>query len=161
VKLGWGVSADLSGVKIEDDPAISKQPFVTASDVYARVDLIPLLSRHIHVAKVTMENPQVRIIRTADGTLNVASIGKKGSSKEAPATPMETSPSAREGASNPSITAEQGNQRDKKAGNPNLNSIYVNSLEITGGVIVFEDRTSNAPPVTIKDAALTIKDFSL
>src|SRR5580704_17544063 len=43
VTLGWGLEADLSGLKIDDDPALSDQPFVAASDAYAKVELLPLL----------------------------------------------------------------------------------------------------------------------
>src|SRR5580658_7057397 len=69
--LGWGVMADLKGIKIADDPAISQEPFVEARNLYATVDLIPLLSRQLHVTEITLKDPEIRIIRGKDGRLNV------------------------------------------------------------------------------------------
>ncbi len=34
--LGWGLVAQVTGLKIQDDPALSDRPFVEASDAYAR-----------------------------------------------------------------------------------------------------------------------------
>ena len=85
--LGWGVMADLTGVKISDDPAISDQPFLEAADVYAKAELIPLLSRLLHITQVSLKNPEVRIIRTEQGNLNVSTIGKKPAGEAAPAQP--------------------------------------------------------------------------
>src|SRR5215469_6704763 len=75
--LGWGVSADVSDLKIADDPAFSSQPFVTAANVSAKVALLPLLGRELRVSKVVLEQPDIHIIRNADGELNVSTIGKK------------------------------------------------------------------------------------
>ena len=74
--LGWGLVAQVTGLKIQDNPALSDRPFVEASDAYARVDLLPLLTRQIHVTEVTLKNPQVHIIRTEQGEFNVSTIGK-------------------------------------------------------------------------------------
>ena len=77
VTLGWGMMADLTGLKIEDDPAISDRPFVEAADAYAKVDLLPLLSRRIHVTEVRLKNPEVHIIRTEQGGYNISTLGRK------------------------------------------------------------------------------------
>jgi len=36
---GAASRADLTGLKIQDDPALSDRPFVEANDAYAKVDL--------------------------------------------------------------------------------------------------------------------------
>ncbi len=77
VSLGWGLVAELDGVKIADDPALSDQPFIEADQVYADVDLLPLLSRHVHISDVKLKNPQVRIIRTEEGRFNISTVGRK------------------------------------------------------------------------------------
>ena len=41
--LGWGLVAELTGLKIGDDPALSDRPFVEASEASAKVELLPLL----------------------------------------------------------------------------------------------------------------------
>ena len=81
-QLGWGVSADLTGVKIADDADFSQQPFVSASDVYVNLEVMPLLSKQIRVTKVVLKEPEIRIIQSANGHINVSSIGKKSETPE-------------------------------------------------------------------------------
>src|SRR5579863_4332938 len=74
--LGWGIDADITGVQIGDDPAISDKPFVEASDVYTKLRLIPLLGRRIEVSEVVLDKPVIRIVQGRDGTYNVSTIGR-------------------------------------------------------------------------------------
>ena len=155
--LGWGLVAEVTGVKIQDDPALSDRPFVEASDAYAKVDLLPLLSRHIHVTEVTLNNPVVRVIRTEQGGLNVSTIGKGAHEQEAK--PSENPPEG--GIQGAPITSERGNAPvGKKAGAENLGALYVKSLLIDNGVIVYEERGVNHQTVTISAVDLSVKDFS-
>ena len=156
--LGWGLVAELTGVKIQDDPALSDRPFVEASDAYAKVDLLPLLSRRIHVTEVTLKNPQVRIIRTEQGGLNVSTLGKKRDENE-----EKPSENPRQGGiEGAPITSERGTApaTPKKGGGENLAAIYVKSLVIENGVIVYEERGPNHQTLTIGDVDLALKDFS-
>ena len=91
--LGWGVIADLRGVTIADDPSFSQAPFVQAADVYARVALMPLLSRRVEVEQILLKQPIVHIIRNQRGDLNVSTIGKT-SPTGAVVAPMPSVPSA-------------------------------------------------------------------
>src|ERR1700688_2466787 len=91
--LGWGVIADLRGVTIADDPSFSQAPFVQAADVYARVALMPLLSRRVEVEQILLKQPVVHIIRNQRGDLNVSTIGKT-SPNGAIVAPMPSVPSA-------------------------------------------------------------------
>ncbi|MGA9724506.1 MAG: hypothetical protein WBQ86_18745, partial [Candidatus Binatus sp.] len=77
VSLGWGILADVTGVQVADDPDISKKPFIEASNVYARLQLIPLLARRIEVTEVLLDKPVIRIVQTRDGSLNVSTLGRK------------------------------------------------------------------------------------
>ena len=157
--LGWGLVAELTGVKIEDDPALSDRPFVEASDAFAKVDLLPLLSRHIHVTQVTLKNPLVRLIRTEQGGFNISTIGK-GPRPEHEEAPSENSQQG--GIEGAPITSEHGNlpAKPKKGGGENLAAIYVKSLLIDNGVIVYEERGPNHQTVTISDVDIAVTDFS-
>jgi len=139
--VGWGLEAQLTGLKIEDDPALSDLPFVEASDAFAKVDLLPLLSRDIHVSEVMLKNPIVRIIRTEQGELNVSTLGKRAPEHEAP--PAETAPIGV--IQQPPTTSEDGNlaAKPKKGRNENLAAIYVKNLLVDNGVIVYEERGAN------------------
>ena len=79
VSLGWGILADVTGVQVADDPDISKKPFIEASNVYTRLELIPLLARRIEVTEVVLDKPVIRIVQTRDGTLNVSTLGQEES----------------------------------------------------------------------------------
>src|SRR5208337_808167 len=77
VSLGWGILADVTGVQVADDPDISNKPFIEASNVYTRLELLPLLARQIQVTEVVLDKPVIRIVQTRDGTLNVSTLGRK------------------------------------------------------------------------------------
>lgn len=142
-------------MKIADDPVISDQPFVEASDVYAKVELIPLLSRRIHVTQVTLKNPEVRIIRTEQGNLNVSTIGKRSEAEKAPPpTPEETRRGAIKGAP---ITAEQGTAKKPSL---DLAALYVRAFSIDNGHIVYDERGPKHQTITIQDVDLTVERFS-
>jgi uncharacterized protein involved in outer membrane biogenesis len=156
--LGWGLVAELTGLKIEDDPALSDRPFMEASEASAKVDLLPLLSRRIHVTKVTLKNPVIRLIRTEQGEFNVSKIGKRsGTEKEAP--PPENLPQG--SIEQAPITSANGTMTAKpeKRGAENLAAVYVQSLLVDNGVIVYEERGANTQTVSINDVVVTVKDF--
>src|SRR5579864_9342512 len=77
VTLGWGILADVTGVQVADDPDISKKPFIEASNVYTRLQLMPLLARRIEVTEVVLDKPVIRIVQTRDGSFNVSTLGRK------------------------------------------------------------------------------------
>ena len=83
VSLGWGIMADVTGVQVADDPDISKKPFIEASNVYTRLQLLPLLARRIEVTEVVLDKPVIRIVQTRDGKLNVTTLGRKKVESEA------------------------------------------------------------------------------
>jgi uncharacterized protein involved in outer membrane biogenesis len=137
--LGWGVVADLRGVTIADDPAFSKDPFVQAADIYARIALLPLLSHRIDVERVSLKEPQVHIIRNQRGELNVSTIGKKPSGGEAAAPPSAAPPPAA-GTPPPKgapLSAVQP-QGQAPAGAGSLGSVSVSSLTVENATIAYE-----------------------
>ena len=156
VTLGWGVMADLTKLRIDDDPAISDRPFVEASDAYAKVELLPLLSRKIHVTEVSLKNPEVHIIRTEDGAYNVSTIGKKRSETTGREPTPERPP--RGGIRNPPITTAQPPAEKKSAGN--LGAIYVKLFDLDDGRIIYDERGPQHQTFAIEHVDLTVKDFS-
>src|SRR3954467_2031141 len=70
-----GVTA--SEISIADDPAFSKQPFVTAKSLGVGVDLMPLIfSKALHVNTLTLEEPEIHLIRSGS-KWNYSSVGNK------------------------------------------------------------------------------------
>ena len=66
----------LRDITIAEDPAISPTPFFTIPSAEVEIRWWPLLHRQIQVEHVRIQDPTVRVIRTQDGALNTATIGK-------------------------------------------------------------------------------------
>src|SRR5579863_6816603 len=74
--LGGSVAAD--DLSIADDPAFSKEPFIRAKALDVGVEVMPLIfSKKLNVTDLTIEQPQVSLLRTADGRWNFSSLGGK------------------------------------------------------------------------------------
>jgi len=77
LKIAWfsgGIAAE--DVVILDDPAFSKEPFISAKSVALGVDLMPLIfSRSLRVQAFTLDRPRVALIRSTSGAWNVSTLG--------------------------------------------------------------------------------------
>ncbi|HUY26466.1 MAG TPA: AsmA family protein [Candidatus Binataceae bacterium] len=158
-QLGWGVEADLSGVEIGDDPGFSVKPFVTASDLYAQVDLIPLLARQLRITKVVLSRPRITVIRNADGQLNVLSIGKKSAQPAGEGAAASGAP-ASESASGGSIRGAPmaQAQSNAKRRDERLEALHVSSFAIDQGTIIYQD--AGQPPLEISQIDFDLENFS-
>jgi AsmA protein len=68
------VSAD--NISIADDPAFGKDPFVTAKSLEAGAEIMPLIfSKTLHITGITLTEPQITLLRGANGTWNFSSLG--------------------------------------------------------------------------------------
>ena len=77
--LSGSLSAE--DLAIGDDPAYSASPFLTAKSLKVGVELVPLiLSRTINVTGITIDSPEVTLIRTPAGQWNVSSLASGGKS---------------------------------------------------------------------------------
>jgi len=64
---------------IADDPEFSNAPFLKAKSVSVGVELLPLiLSRSLQVTTITVDSPQVTVIRNSAGRWNYSSLGSSG-----------------------------------------------------------------------------------
>ena len=114
----------LDGVKIHDDPKFSPHPFLTVSTVQVAVKWAPLLSKEVHIESVHVQEPSIQVIRSPDGVLNTASIGKGPSKQE-----EVPQPSTPEGSTVPVMSM-----------------FVVERLSLTGGTLQFEDRGTKVSP---------------
>ena len=94
--ISGSVGAD--DISIADDPAFSKEPFVRAKALRVGVEIFPLIfSKTLHVTGLTLDQPQIVLLRSNSGKWNFSSLGGKAESKpSAPAAskPGESSSSA-------------------------------------------------------------------
>ncbi len=78
-----GGSVGVSDVKIADDPAFSQAPFITAKSLNIGVELIPLIfSKQLNVTDIVLEEPQITLLKAANGTWNFSSVGGKKTANE-------------------------------------------------------------------------------
>ena len=86
------------GVAVEDigiseDPKFGSGSFLTAKSVAVGVELMPLIfSRQLHVTGVTIDQPEVTLLRSASGEWNFSTLGAKGAASTA--APSSSSDSA-------------------------------------------------------------------
>ena len=150
VSLGWGILADVTGVQVADDPDISKKPFIEASNVYTRLQLMPLLARRIEVTEVVLDKPVIRIVQTRDGTLNVSTLGRKKVHGEEQSRQGEGEGGG--GANEESPMAEAGKAPSV------LGSLLVQNFTIDDGTLIYE--TAGAPAsATVNAINLKLRDF--
>ena len=85
--------ASASNISIADDPAFNKGPFLRASSLKVGVELMPLIfSRQLKVTSITVEKPEINLLKNAAGKWNYSTLGAaqpsapavSGSSKSAP-----------------------------------------------------------------------------
>src|SRR5208337_2071924 len=149
VSLGWGILADVTGVQVADDPDISKKPFIEASNVYTRLQLLPLLARQIEVTEVVLDRPIIRIVQTRDGTLNVSTLGRKKVPTEERSGQNE---GAKGGANEESPKAESGRAPST------LGSLFVQNFSVNGGTLTYETEGA-AESATVNSIDLKVRDF--
>jgi uncharacterized protein involved in outer membrane biogenesis len=130
VSLGWGIMADVTGVQIADNPAISDKPFIEASDVYTKLNLMPLLARRIEVSEVVLDKPVIRIVQSRDGRLNIATIGHRNGNAPTP----------------------QGK------GSSTLDTLQVKDFSINNGTVIYQAAGASGP-ATINSIDLKVRNF--
>src|SRR4029077_8121677 len=89
--LSGSVSAgDLS---ISDDPTFSKGPFIQAKSLKVGVEVMPLIfSKTLHVTDITLDRPEIALLRDASGKWNFSSLGNNSEVANKPAEPSSSTP---------------------------------------------------------------------
>ncbi len=117
VSLRGGLGVRVADLAIGDDPAFSKDSFLTAGALEVRVKVLPALRGRIEVDRVVLRSPAITVIRTARG-LSTESLGR-GAAEPAPAPSPEESSAP--------------------------GALLVALVDIEDGTIRFVDRTSRPP----------------
>ena len=155
VSLGWGIMADVTGVQVADDPDISKKPFIEANNVYARLELVPLLARRIEVTEVVLDKPVIRIVQTRDGTFNVSTLGRKK---------VRTEEESSEGEGRGRRGKGRGGNEEEspmaQAGRApaTLGSLLVQNFSIKDASLIFQTEGAEESS-TVNDIDLKVRDF--
>jgi AsmA protein len=174
-----GGSLGIDNLSVSDDPKFNSGPFLTAKRVKVGVELIPLIfSQQVNVTEVTIENPQVMMLKDPSGRWNFSSIG--GNSAQAEKKPQ--APSSGSGSKMAeSVSIKQlaledgqitlGNTNSKKR--TVYNKVNLTASDVSMGSNFPVDFSMEGPnggtmkivgkvgPVDPKDAAFTPQDVKL
>jgi AsmA protein len=133
--LSGSVAAD--DLSIADDPAFSKEPFIRAKALNVGVELIPLItSKALRVTDITLDEPQVSLLRSSSGKWNFSSLGTADAKASA----------AKGNAGTPEATS-----------NPNLS---IAKLKVKNGRVTVGDANSSAKPHTYDSLDVGVQNFS-
>jgi AsmA protein len=133
--LSGGVT--VSDVSIGDDPAFSKSPFLTAKSVSVGVEMLPLIfSKKLEVRSLTVKDPEVNLIHTANGTWNYSSLGGNAS------------------------TAKSATKNPESGDSGAAGSLSVGEISIENGKIIVSAAGSSAKPSIYQNVSLEASDLS-
>ncbi len=150
--LSGGISAD--NLSIADDPSISSAPFIQAKGLKVGVDLAPLIfSKTLHVTELTLQQPQVTLLRTASGKWNFSSLGSNHAST---ANASGTNPA-------PAATIPAGASEPKPSGSSDssfTNNLAVGKLSIEDGQVSIGDAAAPGKIRVYPQVNVIVKNFS-
>jgi AsmA protein len=129
--LSGSVSAE--DLSIADDPAFSKDPFIRAKSLKVGVEVMPLIfSKALHVTDITLDRPEIALLRDPTGKWNFSSLGSKSeAAKPAPA-------------SGPSSTPD----------------LSVSKLDVKDGRLSVNRANSSIKPHVYDNVDISVRDFS-
>ncbi len=79
------LSIRIRDFSIGEDPAIaSKRPFASARELRVSLGLFALLRKQVEVSSLTLQEPQIELIRKKDGAWNFATLGSGSQDAKAP-----------------------------------------------------------------------------
>lgn len=124
-------SVTAENISIADDPAFSKDAFITAKSLRVGVELIPLIfSKTLHVTGIALEQPQITLLSNAQGNWNFSTIGGKS----------------------PAATGQN-------AGEPS-GALSVDKLSVSDGRLLIGTANSTQKPAAYEKVDVEVSDFA-
>jgi AsmA protein len=129
--------ARVEQISIADDPAFNNSNFLEAKSLGVGVSLVSLIfSRSLHVTSLTIEEPKVTAIQSADGKWNFSTLASQSSDDEADALWSDAVASS-------------------------VNSFVLDNLKISNATIQLGALHSGVQRTTLKNINLEFKNVSL
>lgn len=140
----WSGSLAADNIAIADDPSFGSPPFVRADAFKVGVNVFPLIfSRTLEIRNITLNHPQVALLRTPSGKWNFSTLGNSPGSSA----PKRSDPGNSSGKES---TSEQSLAEN----------LSVGELSIKGGQISVADTNAASKARVYKNVDATVKDFS-
>jgi AsmA protein len=129
--LSGSVSAD--NISIAEDPAFGNNAFVTAKSLKVGVELMPLImSKELRVTNITLEQPEITLLKTADGKWNFSSLGGTAAKAE----------------------------KKSNSGTSTPGNLSVAKLSVNNGKLIVGNANSKAKPHVYDQVNIKITNFS-
>ena len=139
-------SVKVNNVSIGEDPRFGPGPFATIQQLDVSVKLLPLLSKDVEIQSLTLERPQIQVVRNKQGEWNYASLGKT----QTPSQPGQ--PQA-----NPQTPPAQ--QPGQPAPSKGESQFSLSHLTINNGKVGYLDQQANTHGV-YDNIDATLNDFA-
>jgi hypothetical protein len=135
--------ARVEQISIADDPAFNKESFLQAKSLGVGVSLLSLIfSRSLHITSLTIEEPKMTAIKSANGKWNFASIGN------APKNQDDDSDDEDAETSTASITSS-------------MSSVVLDRIKISNATIELGSGPHASQKATLKNVDVDLKNVSL
>ena len=138
-QIGWGVSVEVSGLRIADDADFSTKPFLAANDVSVEIEFLPLLRREAKVIRLELIKPDIRIVMNERGDLNLASIGTR---------------------LDPTRRTEEPARRRRAKQRSSLADLSIKALSVEDGAIYFNDLGEKTAPIRVRHLDFDVTNFN-
>ncbi|GAC1685813.1 MAG: hypothetical protein PVS2B2_24860 [Candidatus Acidiferrum sp.] len=162
-------SLGAENLSIADDPKFSNAAFLTAKSLNVGVEMMPLLmSRQLNITGVTIDSPQVTLLREPNGKWNYSSLGASSAKTKSNSSANELSVKKLELKNGQIIVGSTNSQKRNTYSNVKVTATDVSftskfpvvvSAELPGGGSFKLD--GNVGPVDQADTALTPLDAKI
>jgi AsmA protein len=140
-------SVKVSNVSIGEDPRFGPGPFATIQQLNVSVKLLPLLSKDIEIRSLTLERPQIQVVRNKQGEWNYSSLGKPAPSGQPAASGQ------------PQASTQTPPQPSEPAPSTGGSQFSLAHLTINNGKVGYVDQQANTHGV-YDNIDATLNDFA-
>jgi AsmA protein len=136
---------------IAEDARFGQGTFAQMQSMAVRVKLFPLLKKDVEIQSLTLEHPQVELVRNSQGVWNFASLGKPSGSASAPNSPSQPAPSS------PAKPSPQQGQVPQNSGGQKFE---LAQLDINDGTVAITDQQKHQSRAVYDHIDVTLKDYA-
>lgn len=130
----------VDNVTISDDPHFSTgRPFAQAQELDVSLALFPLISGNVEVNSLTLQRPDIELVRNAQGVWNFSTIGQAGGATQ-PQPPQKP-------------PTKPGSQQ-------NAGAFELKNLQISNGQIALTDYQKRQPRAVYNNIDLSLSNFA-
>jgi len=138
----------VDNLTISDDPHFSTgRPFAQAQELDVSIALLPLIGKKIEVNSLTLQHPDIELVRNAQGVWNFSTIGQPGGATQ-PRAPQRPAP------------AQKPAPPNQPSSQPNAGAFELKNLRISDGQMALTDYQKRQPRAVYNNIDLSLSNFA-